>query len=126
MEAKELMIGNYVQYDNLKKPIRVSIIDTTETSSKTKAKPIPLTEEWLINFGNVKKIKIKLNDLNDLNVLEVFERFYFIWKNEYSYWYVITKSNDYLTKIEFVHEYQNFIFVLAGKELTLEKKYYER
>ncbi len=115
MEAKELMIGNYVQYDNLKKPIRVSIIDTTETSTKTKAKPIPLTEELLINFGNVKKTK-----LNDLNVLEVFERFIFIWKNEYSYWYVITKSNDYLTKIEFVHEYQNFIFVLTEKQLTLQ------
>ena len=51
MKATELRIGNFISLDGLSKPIKVSIIDTTETSTDTKYKPIKLTEEWLLKFG---------------------------------------------------------------------------
>lgn len=76
-------------------------------------KPIQLTEERLISFGNA---EIKPFGLG----VEILERFIFIWKESYKYWYVVTKeSKEYLTKIEFIHEYQNFIFALNGSELQV-------
>lgn len=55
LQAKDLRIGNYIKMQNLNRPIRVSIIDTTETSICTKAEPIPLTEEILKNNFSFKK-----------------------------------------------------------------------
>lgn len=72
-------------------------------------KGIPLTEEMLLTFGfEIKPFSIGLT----------FDRFRFIWKEEYKYWYVVdTWSHSYLTKIEFAHELQNFILVMNGQEL---------
>ncbi len=56
------------------------------------------------------------------NEIIIYDRFLFIWKEQYKYWYVISAHHkEYLTKIEFVHEYQNFIFTLTGQELISEK-----
>lgn len=106
MKASELRIGNYVQLEGLKRPIKVSIIDTTETSTYTKAKPIPLNEEWLIKFG---------------------------FKPEYTHWlngdFTIDKSAiggyflcdiDIHVAIKYVHTLQNLYFALTGGELTLK------
>lgn len=122
LSAQELRIGNYHYYtvedseDERKKWDEVCQIEAEDfphIDNDDSYKPIPLTEEWLFKFGNVKKTKV-------IQVLEVFERFGFIWKDEYGYWYVVTKSGDYLTKIEFVHEYQNFIFSSTGTELVVK------
>jgi len=74
--------------------------------------PIPLTEEWLIKSEaiNLKK-----------GVFEL-DRFVLLWRKEYNFWYVVDNlSQQYYTKLEFVHEWQNFYFVMQGKELTINK-----
>ena len=69
-----------------------------------------LTEEWLLKFRANK-------------VLNVFcyDRFRLAYKKEYKYWYVQDINTlTYLTKVEFVHEWQNFVFVMNGQELELK------
>jgi hypothetical protein len=51
LKASDLRVGNWLQYKNIDKQFQVFIIDTTETSTQTNAKPIPLTEEWLFKMG---------------------------------------------------------------------------
>lgn len=79
---------------------------------------IPLTEEWLRKLHNEDEISISKRFPNEITI---YGRFLFIWKENYKYWYVIEEYHKkYLTKIEFVHEYQNFIFALTGEELTIK------
>jgi hypothetical protein len=103
MKASELRIGNYVQYEGLKSPIKVSIIDTTETSTKTKAKPIPLTEEWLLKFGFVKKGR--------------FYRLGAITVEIHNNLCRICLAGNFIANVEFVHSLQNLYFCLSKKEL---------
>lgn len=73
-------------------------------------KSVPLTEEWLV--------KSKAEKIANTYHLD---RFKLIWKPEYKFWYVLDlDSLTYLTKIEFVHEWQNFYFVMQGEELKFE------
>lgn len=75
-------------------------------------KPIPLTEEWLVKLGS--KILPISNGI-------LYDRFRLIWKDEYNYWYVLDRfTSSYITKVEFVHEWQNVVFVLNGKELEVK------
>lgn len=128
MKATELRIGNYV-WDDYSGEMIVSQINNewiylrktlnlTDGAYKIDSiKPIPLTEEWLLKLHSEDDIKISTRFPNEVNV---FKRFRLIWKAEYKYWYVVTSgSKEYLTKIEFVHEYQNFIFALVGEELLI-------
>ena len=81
-------------------------------------KGIPLTEEWLLKFHNKEEIEKSVIFPNEITI---YDRFLFIWKENYKYWYVVTAyRKEYLTKIEFVHEYQNFMFALCGENLTIK------
>jgi hypothetical protein len=119
MEAKELRIGSYVNYFNDGKHSIISNIDwgyahLNDASSidYELIKPIPLTEEWLVNFGFVKDGKYTHFTKNISHGKD------FIL--DYS-----TKSNDYFlcdthvdTNIKHVHQLQNLYFALTQKELT--------
>ena len=71
--------------------------------------PIPLTEDILLKFGAKKQYDYLTFD---------YDRFRLIWKEKYNYFYVVdNETNAYLNKIEFVHEWQNFVFVMNGNEL---------
>ncbi len=118
---RELRIGNYVNYivqDNLderKEWFEVSIIDAADLAVLEKNpsdecyQRIPLTEEWLV------KLKaIKLDDCF------FYTRFKLFFLPNYGYWYVAdAETNCYMTKVEFVHEWQNFVYVMNDTELTL-------
>jgi hypothetical protein len=113
MKANELRIGNYILLQGVTKPTQVWIIDTTEQSTRTKASPIPLTEEWLLKFGFVKKkgeigySKGKLLIyLGDTTMSGENGRTYF------NSWAILYKSPEY------VHQLQNLYFALTGEELT--------
>jgi hypothetical protein len=117
MKANELRIGNYILLQGVTKPTQVSIIDTTEQSTRTKASPIPLTEEWLLKFGFVKKkgesgySKGKLLIYFGLTTMSgVNGRTYF------NSWAILYKSPEY------VHQLQNLYFALTGEELTYERE----
>lgn len=129
VSVTDFRIGNLVHYNGNNKEIgKISLLvsDMVEALSYCQInyrrdkkhwlinlQPVKLTEDWLIAFGNA---EIKPCSLG----VEVLERFIFIWKESYKYWYVVTKdSYEYLTKIEFIHEYQNFIFALNGSELQV-------
>jgi hypothetical protein len=112
MEANELRIGNFIQYDGLQRPSKVSIIDTTVTSTRTKAKPIPLTEEWLLNFGFEKDERNEYwfwKNCISVSVLGYIELLSF---NKQSF-----KTN---LKLDYVHQLQNLYFALIGEELTIK------
>jgi hypothetical protein len=133
MKINELRIGNLVNSKllNTNHAIRGVVIGETADGKKKETiytdlqysysdiedwQPIKLTEDLLVRFGNADKI-------NKRNVKSyfTFDRFIFIWNPDFKYWYVITNSLDYLTKLEYVHEYQNFIFALTGIEIKLNK-----
>jgi len=120
MKANELRIGNLVQHEFGK--IRYGIVTQINDSAvrlKTKfsrllvsykdIEPIPLTEEWLIKLGSKSFLDFYLYD-----------RFKLTYLSQYKYWYIQdTETNCYMTKIEFVHDWQNFIFVMNSEELKI-------
>ena len=132
MISTELRIGNLVHYhiedsmDERKEWDEVNPIDyddlriLTEFKDNPEYKPIILTVEWLKKLHrNEDEIEISKRFPNEITI---YDRFLFIWKESYKYWYVVTTySKEYLTKIEFVHEYQNFIYALTGEELTIKQ-----
>jgi hypothetical protein len=134
MKANEFKIGNYHYYhmedklDERKEWDEVCVIDAEDlvwlSSEKGKRdtdySPIPLTEEWLRKLHSEDELEKSARFPNEITI---YDRFLFIWKKEYKYWYVVTAYHkEYLTKIEFVHEYQNFIIILTDTELTIKKK----
>jgi len=143
MEAKELRVGNYVQYPNLKRPIRVSIIDTTETTTNTKAQPIPLTEEILLKCGFKERHLVQWNgngadyqpenvytQQRDFTVNHFIVRYEtFVANGEQSTnmccgligdWYEkISFDSLLIYELEYLHQLQNLYFALTNEELTI-------
>jgi len=123
IDTKELRLGNLIYWDiPSKKDIVHEIVGVTWRRINTipislgdnieEYKPIQLTDEWLEHYGAQR---------NYDNY--IYDRFIFIWKKSYKYWYVVDlQSNVYLTKIEFVHEWQNFNFAMSGEELNKFEK----
>jgi hypothetical protein len=75
--------------------------------------PIPLTEEILLKCGGKKANSEKRHIEHD--------RFLLRWLEAYKYWYVTDiETGAYITKVEFVHEWQNVFWSLNGQELTVQ------
>jgi len=73
---------------------------------------MPLTEELLLKCGATKSNSVKESLL--------YSRFRLFWKKSYNYWYVVdSTTNVYMTKIEFLHEWQNFVNIMDGHELQI-------
>lgn len=103
LKAKELRIGNYVEYriedelDSRKEWWEVTVIDSDdinwlekESPESTDYRPIPITEEWLLNFG-FKKLG------NNFSFLE--NSIYSIEKEKKD-WQVYYSSNDRMLNIK--------------------------
>ena len=122
IEAKELMIDNYISYLAEKKQvlgfdeetvyfkntISIDYIDIDEIE------PIPLTEEWLLKFGFKKRKNRHLFHWENKIVIseykDEFENFFYPKTG-----YDIRFSNE----IKYVHQLQNLYFALTGAELTV-------
>lgn len=116
LQAKDLRIGNLVYY--VKDIVRIDVSDLAvfklyeKNGEETYYRPIPLTEEWLLKSDCEK---------NDEGF--ICDRFILTWNAVYKFWYVREDQlGAYLTKLEYVHEWQNFYFILQGEELTLKDK----
>jgi hypothetical protein len=120
MEAKDLRIGNLVNYnivdslDDRKQWLEESLIDASDLlylekhPNDTDFKPIPLTEEWLLRFEFVKK---------DYGCQIHY------YANTKSLWKITFKKDLFKcdkTIIKHVHQLQNLYFALTGVELTLK------
>jgi hypothetical protein len=119
MKAEELRIGNYITVSNPKSEI-LEIRETTieqcnyhhitdlyRGNKEWVYKPIPLTEQWLIDFGFV-----KLGD-----GYEFWESSVFNIEFTRNHWHICYTSNVLCTHIKHVHELQNLYFALTKNEL---------
>ena len=112
MKATELRIGNFISLDGLSKPIKVSIIDTTETSTDTKYKPIKLTEEWLLKFG----FKKHPNDIPSYaKTFGNSEYAFCVYQDSHGNFFAQIIGKKIL--LNSVHQLQNLYFAIAGEEL---------
>ena len=104
MEAKELRIGNLIEYAGDYVSVNTYHISTIEAGKepfKSRYKPIPLTEEWLVKFGFDKGTMCWFNDTNigfEFNAKGVVK-----WNQP--------------KHIKHVHQLQNLYFALTGEEL---------
>lgn len=126
MKATELRIGNFVEFEN--EVFRMHIVSESYPVLDTdlfgayvvewdKLYPIPLTEEWLVDFGFIDKYKSCNTD----------------WS---IYGFTINQQSDeddegskipqeqifyyqYQYDIKYVHQLQNLYFALTEKELTI-------
>jgi hypothetical protein len=117
IKANELRIGNFVKLQGVDKPFKVFLIDTTESSTFTKAEPIPLTEEWLLKFGfdDIKEI-----DNTDFKEYRMFNKYSFCIQfpcgiEAHCY------AGNYPIAIKYVHSLQNLYFVLTNQELEIKR-----
>ena len=119
MNSKELRIGNFImQRDrvvNVNYVTEYTIgygIDSFDSSYSKLAifKPIPLTIEWLLNFG----LKMNGNNeewkLTDWHCGEFLEDCFYLMLGNVEY------------EIKYVHQLQNLYFCLVGEELELKEE----
>lgn len=125
MKAQELRIGNLYYYkmvdkcDERKEWEEVTEIDSMDFDHLLKSpddqsyNPIPLTADWLERCG-CKKLR---------DGMYRFGRFDLRWVERYKFWNVTEIAcQAYITKVEFVHEWQNVVAVLNGYELKFKTK----
>lgn len=128
LKAQDLRIGNLVEYriedelDSRKEWWEVTAIDSDdinwlekESPESTDYRPIPLTEEWLLKFDEMKKFGSTIY----IPIMNLKAEIHFeIYGNEI----VSTIKSDFanliLDRIKYVHQLQNLYFALSGTELN--------
>ena len=140
MEAKELRIGNLLHFPFTNENIEILGINAHEYSNGIfntisfkkdtnlyfeqieELKPIPLTEEWLLNFGFEtcgydllfwQHKKIKGLELGGINWAD---------KGYKEYQFLNYQIGDNIFSIDYVHQLQNLYFALTKEELTIKKQ----
>ena len=120
MEAKELRIGNIVKYENTVylHGGKITEVDNIIQGETDYYEPIPLTEEWLLNFGIknanfVHEIKHPIVHIYSINK-------WFFAINEDGSIRMIHPVNE--INIKYVHQLQNLYFALTGTELEYDEK----
>ena len=117
MDAKQLRIGNTVEYnligENVDKWI-VTDVDKDDICDTSNLRPIPLTEEWLVKFGFVKKEHRDGNSLskNQVHISSVY--------GDNSFCLNAHVSDVTSTYIKYVHQLENLYFALTDEELTIK------
>lgn len=117
MDARELRIGNYIQYFGNVVQVEGIVNESNgfglqlnggdfASINSNSLEPIPLTEEWLVKFG----FDSCKSPNKDIQVGIVENEMSFVWRG------------FVLKKIQHVHQLQNLYFALTGEELTLKTK----
>ena len=93
-------------------PLLNAYYDITEYE---RVEGIPITEEWLLRFGWGRSDEHELCDNSNYII--------FIWDHHFKKMYIDTDSDlTYLPHIKYIHQLQNLIHALTGKELELKDK----
>lgn len=128
MKANELRIGNLLYYKNTVDVAMVEIIHKKHFDCRDKYgtftpngryEPIPLTEEWLENFGFV-DFYDEFNDIHSKiknNFLFINGSMVGIVAGRLEISYLIFHDADH---IRYVHQLQNLFFSLCGEELNVK------
>lgn len=126
MKVTELRIGNLVHAFKTWYPIDGTDFEVEKISTYT---PIPLTEEWLVNFGferqertdnekgfvllhKEKSKSVYIRTFCEPNISGFFNMFNFSECHE--------DKIQFIRKIEYIHQLQNIYFALTGEELILK------
>jgi hypothetical protein len=110
MEAKDLRIGNWVNFGETQ--VQVDVITEYEPDNRliVKCTPIPLTEEWLKKFwfeeGYENLYWTKDEALFQIENGEL--GYNHVWDNAFTG-----------ASVKYVHQLQNLYFALTGTELTV-------
>ena len=109
MNLNELRIGNYVQGDTdgvyqwELSDFYDWYNDHNSHEYGRRVHPIPLTAQWLLRLSG--------EEADDIITVDRFRLRLYIG---YNFWYVTDEKCTYITKVEFVHEWQNVYFFLNG------------
>ena len=114
MEAKDLRIGNYIDYTTEREIVTMQTtyeyLRLIHNGNKN-FKPIQLTEEWLLKFGFKYSSRLEEFMFKDNFEIQPYKRGFL---NA-----VIWCDNQVLEELKYVHELQNLYFALTGEELSL-------
>jgi hypothetical protein len=147
MKANELRIGNYVKFYRVEEGnvIEHAKINTVHEEccvlDHNKAigcalrviKPIPLTEQWLLDLGFYEHDEHGM--YGDRYFTPIADYNYVVerdWREETSYFFGIEYTDSHKPdddgevyffsfEVKYVHQLQNLYFALTGEELTLNK-----
>ena len=113
INAKELRIGNLLQCAGSDNYFEVTADDLQFIDSgSSKAKPIPLTEDWLLKFGFQQKcVSQTPYCLNGFS----------IYPNDNNKHCILYYKSVEIIELKSVHQLQNLYFGLTGTELELNE-----
>ena len=117
MEARELRIGNFVEYGNDIEQITIHHLFGVLNGDDVQ--PIPLTEKWLLNLG------FEFNEFHKNYKVKVdyYHHSIKFYQNEWVYSNDISDASCHtITSIQYVHQLQNIYFALTGEELTIKNE----
>lgn len=117
MEARELRIGNYVQFNSQLQGWIVDRVhkDYFDEGNLSNVKEIPLSEEWLRRFG----FEQSYDSLEDISTRVFVKKVFSIYLPE-GLGFVLYWNKNKRRYIVYVHELQNLYFALMGVELVVE------
>lgn len=124
MNAAELRIGNWIYLFSKYKPYQIMnghhIGEIQDAPMFFEAKPIPLTEEWLLRFG-FEKFNHSVKEYWAINDFEIE-----IHCNKFPVRICGGESAPHLTQFighgtKYVHQLQNIYFALTGEELKIKE-----
>lgn len=138
MKANELRIGNWVVWDDDSQE-EVQVRELTAPLELEGGqeyfinggligdfKPIPLTEEWLVRFGLIKKYLENTLEEGGFDLKEDGSRWYY-WVDKGVFNLEIQPNGEiwfelysYYNHIKYVHQLQNLYHALTGEELTIK------
>ena len=118
MDAKELRIGNYIKArktttidENVVLLDGLQFLDLMMSSNIKYFEPIPLTEQWLIDFGWGCSDDGEYCDNTSLkNVVLMYDV-------NCNYFEMSLDKDEFSMKLQYVHQIQNLYHALTGKEL---------
>ena len=143
MKAEEFRIGNLLQSN---KGTLLEVIELSNENISTKVldrslyplpngwsmEPIPLTEEWLLNFGFVSdNYEFQETYFMDISTDERYNYqtlIQAIYMDEYTNIFIkdVERGNEFdfsdsfITKVKYVHQLQNLYFAITNTKLTLK------
>lgn len=125
MDARQLRVGNYVfdEHNDIKIVYGISHLEGYDVAyvhfknefdkpATFTIQPIPITQEWLINFGFKKrKVQVGYNWTCGITIKE--------WEDG-SFLYSFDSTSVNHIDIRYVHQLQNLYYILTGKELIIK------
>ena len=129
LRANELRIGNIIDLGHRIGKIghigfnTITVFDLEETQDTLerlkRAKPIPLTEEWLVKLGFEYRGNLFIKEMDNQLIAIGKDLSYGLYRSFENY--SIGSSFGNGRKLHHVHQLQNLYFALTGEELTFKQ-----